>query len=403
MGSDLNDSQPPEWDDPSYDAMAEEAATEYMRLKSAEMYELLKNAKSKKEVLSQWQREHPDEQVYFQHLDLQNADFQGTNLEGASLESANLQGVDFAIAKLGSAFLTGTKLQGADFRWAGLQGAQLDNAKLQGANLAKADLQGADLQGANLQGANLDGANLEHANLRGANLRGANLAGVSLQGASLVDANLCGVYARFAMVDGVTLLDECLIDDETDFAGVGLDNARIAGWLKARLKQKIRKQYWKGRIYHYKEWSKDQQQLIERPDSPIIHKGRYRENPVLWLTQPFWWASNYGSSAARLLLVFLIMSCLFALLYLIPTFFAVEPPFVRELDTYNGQELTWTLYYLRAFYFSMVTMTTLGFGDITPHPLSHWGHILVICQVCLGYLILGALITRLAVLFQEVE
>jgi uncharacterized protein YjbI with pentapeptide repeats len=403
MDSDLSDSQPPEWDDQSYDAMAEEAAAEYVRLKSTEMYELLKNVDSIQEVLSQWQREHPVETVYLHACDFRNADFSGTNLEGADLQGANLQGANLTIANLEGAFLTGTKLQGASLRHASLQRAFLRKAELQGADLTGATLEDADLEGANLQGANLQGSNLERVNLRGANLQDANLARVSLQGTSLVETKLCGVYARFAMVDGVTLLDECLVDDGTDFAGVGLDNARLAGQLKARLKRNIRKQHWEGHIYQYKKWSADQGQLVESSTDPIIHKGRYTQQPFLQLARPFWWVSDYGSSAARLLLVFLAVSWVFAFLYLLPTVCSYIPPFVQGLDTYKGQQLAFGLRCIRALYLSIVTMTTLGFGDIIPYPLSYVGHILVIVQVCLGYLLLGALITRLAVLFQEVE
>ena len=52
-----------------------------------------------------------------------------------------------------------------------------------------------------------------------------------------------------------------------------------------------------------------------------------------------------------------------------------------------------------AFYFSVVTMTTLGFGDMYANAQSIWGHILLSLQVILGYVLLGALVTRFAVLF----
>lgn len=54
----------------------------------------------------------------------------------------------------------------------------------------------------------------------------------------------------------------------------------------------------------------------------------------------------------------------------------------------------------QAVYFSVVTMTTLGFGDLTAHPTSITGHLLLMTQVFLGYVLLGALITRFAIMFQ---
>jgi hypothetical protein len=148
-----------------------------------------------------------------------------------------------------------------------------------------------------------------------------------LQGARLEAVNLCGVYARFACVDGATLLNGCEMNNETDFAGVGLDSARIEGRLKARLKRNIRKHHWEGRRYHW-DLRLDNDDVLS---VDYDHKGRYREQPLLWLAWPFWQASDYGSSATRLLFTFLGVSVFFALLYLIPTFCSFETPFMQGL------------------------------------------------------------------------
>jgi len=44
-------------------------------------------------------------------------------------------------------------------------------------------------------------------------------------------------------------------------------------------------------------------------------------------------------------------------------------------------------------------MTTLGFGDMYANPNSFFGHLFLIFQVLWGYILLGALITRLSILF----
>jgi len=54
---------------------------------------------------------------------------------------------------------------------------------------------------------------------------------------------------------------------------------------------------------------------------------------------------------------------------------------------------------LRPVYFSIVTMTTLGFGDMYANKGSIAGHVILAVQVILGYVLLGALVTRFAVLF----
>ena len=55
--------------------------------------------------------------------------------------------------------------------------------------------------------------------------------------------------------------------------------------------------------------------------------------------------------------------------------------------------------FVHALYFSVVTMTTLGFGDIAANPDSWQGQVLLMVQVILGYVLLAALVTRFAVLF----
>ena len=56
--------------------------------------------------------------------------------------------------------------------------------------------------------------------------------------------------------------------------------------------------------------------------------------------------------------------------------------------------------FVHALYFSVVTMTTLGFGDMAANPDNWQGQVLLMLQVILGYVLLGALVTRFAVLFR---
>ena len=345
---------------------------------------------------------------------LRTLGFKVENLQSEATIENFQPGAAIRIEKLPAA-----SLQGANLRLSNLAGASLAGVNLAGANLDVAILEGAGLAGVNLSGTSLDSANLKNANLRRASLQGANLRIASLEGAELVSSDLRGVYARYALVDGSTWLDEdCTIDGETDFAGVGLDNARIEEQLRAKLKHNIRKHHWEGRTYHLKMWSWDQHQVVNNSQvDPIVHKGQPWSNPM-WLVML---ASNYGSSTTRLVLSFIFVSVLFSILYLLPTpasqwafwptfkpdHWLVERPFLKGLDEseYKTDEKgnLFGLRFLRAFYFSVVTMTTLGFGDITAHPLSIIGHLLVIIQVVIGYILLGGLITRLAVLFQNVE
>lgn len=76
----------------------------------------------------------------------------------------------------------------------------------------------------------------------------------------------------------------------------------------------------------------------------------------------------------------------------------IEPEINQQMSRLDcidyGLEL-----FLRPIYFSIVTMTTLGFGDMYARKGSWIGHFLLTVQVILGYVLLGAMVTRFAVLF----
>ena len=244
---------------------------------------------------------------------------------------------------LQGAYLEREKLQGVDLQFTKLQGANLENAKLQGAELHRIKLQGANLQFANLQGATFFEANLQGANLHFAKLQGAKFMG--------------------AIVNGSTNFLGCEIDENTDFSETALENTRIESGTKYRLKYNIRRMKWK-------DWYK---------------KHRFRQWPV----KLFWSISNYGISTLRITIWFFILAIAFALVY----YFV--PGLIKDLHGTGN----WYSDLVRACYFSVVTMTTLGFGDMFANKQSMTGHILLMVQVIWGYVLLGALVTRLAVLF----
>jgi len=224
-------------------------------------------------------------------------------------------------------------------------------------NLHKVNLEEANLQGANLIGAELQEANLGEAKLQGANLLDAKLQGSDLGSAKLQDAKFTGV-----VVDGSTSFLACEINENTDFRHTGLENTRIESGTKILLKYNIRQMNWK-------DWYKEHKRLK-------------------WLIRPFWWMSDYGRSTGRIMLTFLVLAIVFAFVYSLWPCCVMVNGVVGDIRGY-----------VHALYFSVVTMTTLGFGDIAANPDSWPGQVVLMVQVILGYVLLGALVTRLAVLF----
>lgn len=296
-------------------------------------------------------------------------DLKGADLRGADLSGADLEGRDLSRARLAGARLFGANLRGATLLEVEAEGAELACADLEGADLRRARLARAGfgrarLAGANLQGAELDGASLTDADLTGALMALASLAGARLGGARLVDADLSRATLQDADLGGVDVRD-------ASFKGADLRRARLSGtrgfrradWIEcdvrdvdpvgsALLKEVVADQNFLHEFRHQSRWS----ELVYR---------------VWWLT------SDCGRSALRWGACSVLITLLFAGVYtFVDVDFGDEPTAIAPL------------------YFSVVTLSTLGFGDITP--VSAAAQVAVIAEVIVGYTMLGGLMSLLS-------
>jgi len=272
--------------------------------------------------------------------DLSNADLSGTRLAGAILCEARLCG-----AKLDGSELLGADLRGADLsecsgRNAGFGRAKLDGAILfagafSGATFTQASVRGADARAAEFGGARLIEADLHGSDLCRAMLQGADLEKASVSGASFVDADLRRV--RFRGMTGYS---------RSDWVGVNILDADFCG------------------AYGVRRTIEDQNYLHEFRVSSRLNTVWY------WI----WWAtSDCGRSFLRWGLWTVALTCLFAGLY-------------------EGVELDFGAHptYLSTLYYSVVTLTTLGYGDVVP--ASPAAQLLAMCEVAVGYVMLGGLL-----------
>jgi uncharacterized protein YjbI with pentapeptide repeats len=321
-----------------------------------EQYRMLMRCSQTKDIAewNKWREGNPNVDVVLQGVALIEV-----HLRNASLWDAHLEG----------GYLSG-HLEDADLSYAHLEDTILEDSHLEDAFL----------DGTHLERASLSFTHLEDAYLGQADLKSADLSWAHLEGVTLGWTHLEGTNCRFAIVNHETVIDTEFVDQDTDFTGVGLESVRILPGLRQLLEYNIRRKQWKA-------W--------------------YKDHPVLkWIAKPFWWVSDYGRSSLRILAVFFALSFLFTLVYVasglshpsrcfVADLFAVD----RQDNPVPGLDHFTPLLFLRGLYFSVVTMTTLGFGDMHANPASIWGHVLLMFQVLLGYFILGALITRLSILF----
>jgi hypothetical protein len=258
-----------------------------------------------------------------------------------------------------------------------LKGADFIGAELKGANLGAADLERARLAAVDLSEALLSKANLRHARAQGANLRGAfaleadaanaDLSDADIRNAQLVGASLLGTTATNATADRFTSFWWCSVDKGTDLRGTAFGIAKVDPATRQLLEHNTRRLNWE-------DWYK---------------KHRFLKR----LARPFWAVSDYGRSTSRVIAVFFVLATVFALIYWIWGLVA-RPGVVDRLFLHENALAN----FARAFYFSIVTMTTLGFGDMYA-ARSIPAYFLLTIQVLLGYALLAALVTRLAILF----
>jgi hypothetical protein len=261
-------------------------------------------------------------------------------------------------------------LEGANFNKSYLNGALLDENPIKYSG--KVYLRGAKFRCAELVGAEFMKSHLEQADFYHANMQDTYLGLTHLEGADFSYSDLEGANLPFCTTDNGTIFLYCKINRRTWFQGVGLDSVRIDPANKPLLEYNIRRSRWC-------EW--------------------YKEHKILkWPVWLFWLMSDYGLSTRWIIFTFLVLAILFAAIYYICGWIT-SPGIVDYLFVDgNGVKIAWWLVPIRAIHFSIVIMT-VGFTNMHANAHSFWAHILVSFQMILGFVLLGALVTRFAVLF----
>lgn len=198
-----------------------------------------------------------------------------------------------------------------------------------------------DLRGIDLSGRNLTNTDLHAIDFYGANLQDCVLERADLSDSWLSESNIKGTNFNWTKMDN-TLLDKVSFTTNTTFYGVNLNNINFT--LAALLRDLVIGQQ-------------------------RIHQLEEQHPLVAWL---FKVSCDYGRSFLRFSLWTMGIVLFFALFYtLIP-----------------GS--TTTTSFFDNLYFSVITFTTLGYGDI--QPISLLAKAMVCIQVMTGYLMLGLLV-----------
>lgn len=282
--------------------------------------------------------------------------------------------------------LSGQDMAGWDLTGADLSGANLSKANLSEATLVDANLRGALLKGVDLRHADLQGCKAETAEFQGGNLSHAVLNNGRFDGASLIECDLSHVQARAADFPNAELSRSNLVS--ADFSRSDMRQAKLYGTQvkHARFERTdLRGGHMAGmRGYEQAEWKNVDLRDVDLhgtylarrfiADQNFIHEFRGR-GAAAEATYFLWWlTSNCGRSISRWGLLTALIMVFFAKLY---TWCAID----------FGVNETW----MSPYYFSVITLTSLGYGDVLPQTPSGQG--LAMLEVTIGYVMLGGLLS----------
>jgi len=231
--------------------------------------------------------------------------------------------------------------------------ARLDYANLQGghlerAYLARAWLDHADLRGAHLKKASFASARLDDADLRRADLTDANLPKTILTKANIRGARFIHVYVAETVFRDVLWEPEASLFEGFDVRGIRCSDPLFDQFVR-------------------------QSEFIRR----------CRETWPKWVFWPWKKTCDCGRNVPKWLVTCALVMLAFAFLFTLSGWLGV--PLLRPRNAEIGEG------FLTHLYFSVVTFSTLGFGDVTP---CNWGgKIAVIVEVFFGYVMLGMLIS----------
>jgi uncharacterized protein YjbI with pentapeptide repeats len=334
------------------------------------------------EAWNGWRETNRDEPV-----DLGGADLRNLDLERFDLSHANLDKADLSGARLERINLSSASLRKANLSYANLDHANLSHADLDHANLAFAHIENGALFFARLRGADLRGAFLKKASLEDVNLRSANLSHAHLEKAVLAFSDCTNAEFVSAFLNGANLTAVNL--DKANVSAVTFDRSILWGLLRktAFNPRKI----WKQRTdilldttlrckgvnaacygsQQFAGFLRGQDFLEE-----MIETRRGRMICFIW-----WLLADCGRSIIRWSFWSFAIMFLFGVAY---TCLGARGFHLVTLPFNLGSMM----------YFSVVTFSTLGFGDIIPRtPVAL---LLTGSEVFLGYLMMGSLISIFA-------
>lgn len=343
----------------------------------------------------------------FNNCNLQSSNFYYAQMGNMKLENANMKNCNLVDANLTYAYLDSSNLEYSDLQNAKMQNCYLGNANLEHTNLAYADLKNAYLWKANLKKSNLSDTNMQKADLldahlENADLRETNLENANLRSAYFNNAELIKVIINKETDCTNTIFNSCIFNTNPNCNENEVIEALSKGlvnniqFIDSVFGRKVRDEAW---LY---DWRRGIEKLkntsYELSNFKIINYFKwikYNSKEYIWKSILKWlWenTSDYGRNIWKWIKWSFGIVLMFSLIFWI--FFPNQFIVAEQIKIYEKDNFNYFISFFKFFYHSVVTFTTLGFGDITPKtPLAMF---FVVIEVILGYIMLGGLISIFA-------
>ena len=327
-------------------------------------------------------------------------------------ELQDLRGVKFTGADLSGLDLTGCDFSGCEMSNCDLSGASCPSSNFTGATLYQAKLDAAEFLGATFRDANLSECTAIKTGFGMTDLTGANFFNATLEDSTFVDAQICRADMRAAKMARCRLLEADLSHTdfsqadlmdadlcETDISGANFRQATLRGG-KLRDARNYTKADWIGADVRDIDFTGAY--LLRRHiiDENYLYEFRHQSKVTRVVYFVWKWTSDCGRSMMRWGVFLALNAFFFGGIYW--GMDAWMPPGgegsshlmgIKPVEGDPGLPGGFLPY----LYYSVVTFTTLGFGDVSP--VSEAGQVVLIIHIAIGYLGLGALLSILATKF----
>ncbi|MCD6097926.1 pentapeptide repeat-containing protein [bacterium] len=304
--------------------------------------------------------------------------------------SVDLRGIDLSRIEFAKGvYLWRVDLSFSNLNWVKLQNADLFRTNLQKADLQRANLQEADLYGANLQNANLFGANLQEAKLLMAKLQNAALHWANLENSNLSGTNLTNADLGWARFNGATVNSATkFIDPEKGIKKIKAEReanqkddytAAYEIYLKLKLLYRANGFYPEADNFLYRE---------------LVCRRKAKRQKISVATD--WLFDNLFAYALKPLVVLrtaVVGIVAFALAFANCPLLSGHIFFHTGKDIFTLAEIGFLPRLWKSFYFSVVTFSTLGYGDMFP---CGWAQFVVILEALFGLIAMGIFVVSLA-------